>query len=678
MSAICGVLRFDGTAVSNVDLERQINAMSRRGPDRRRTFCDGALGLGHALMRVTEEDSFDDQPLVDRAARIALVADLRLDNREDLAKALAIGERSLHRLPDSALLLRAYKAWGEDCAEHLLGDFAFAIWDAAARKLVMGRDHMGARCIHYYRDRDFFVFATEMKGLWAIAGVPQRLDEFEVGRLLTADLSEPRGTTHFAGIRGMRPATVMTIAADGAERSGRYWTPQPDPRHVGRDETYYIETYRKVLQEAVDCRLRRNVRPSGMLLSGGFDSAAVAALAKPAVSARKRKLIAAASVMPPGQNDVRNNARRWVEACERHMPHLDVRYVTREGAGLLDGLEDHFDKNEGHATVDRIAKAAMLRVLAEAGANVVADGMGGDYTLNSRARGWLSEQLANGRLRLFVSELLAYRLNRDLPFWTVIKQEVIKPLLPEKIAHWLSTRHDTSKDEPIAPTSPDLAQRIRARGAHLRFKLPKSGAGGYYGRQLAVLVHEQGKTGNATHMAAAQYGLEYVQPFHDKRVVELGLAIPPTLIVRGGRNRYLARRAMGDLYPPELRVRPDGNDLRTPDVVDLAKRAQTQVLAEIKRMEGSPRLRRYFDFSKMRNMVEEAIADPTALTSERRLRVCLRSFFMARFIEWVERDNRSGREPANTEPGMSDDESSDPESRNDRRAGTDRVSILRR
>ena len=649
MSAICGILRFDGTSVRNVDLERQISAMSRRGPDHRRVFCDGALGLGHALMRVTEEDSFDEQPLVDHAASIALVADLRLDNRNELAEALAIDDRFLRRLSDSALLLRAYKAWGEDCVDRLLGDFAFAIWDGPASKLVLGRDHMGARYIHYYRDRDFFVFATEKKGLWGIAGVPQRLDEVEIGRLLTADLSEPRGTTSFAEIRGVLPATVMTIAEDGAERSRRYWAPQADPRHVGRDESYYIDTYRKVLQEAVDCRLRRNVRPSGLLLSGGFDSAAVAALAQPAMSARNRKLIAAASVLPLGQNDVRNNARRWVEACERHMPHLDVRYITREGTGLLDGLGEYFMRMDRHTTVDRLANTAMLSVIAEVGANVVMDGLGGDYTLNSRARGWLSEQLARGRLRLFVSELLAYWRNRDLPFWTVIKQEVIKPLMPEKISFWLRTRKDPSTDEPLAPINRGFADRIQAHGGRLQFTMPKTSVRGYFGRQLAVLAHEQGKAGNAMHMAASQQGLEYVQPFHDKRVVELGLAIPPTLIVRGGRNRYLARRALGDRYPPELRVRPDGNDLRTPDVIDLAKRAQGQVLAEIERMETEPRLRQFFDFGKMRNLVNEAIADPTASSSERHLRVGLRSFFMARFIEWVERDNRSEPDATDSE-----------------------------
>ena len=100
---------------------------------------------------MTEEDAFDEQPLIDRAAGLMLVADLRLDNREELAGALDIDAQTLSRLSDGAMLMRAYKKWGENCAEHLLGDFAFAIWDARSRQLVLGRDHMGMRYVFYCR-----------------------------------------------------------------------------------------------------------------------------------------------------------------------------------------------------------------------------------------------------------------------------------------------------------------------------------------------------------------------------------------------------------------------------------------------------------------------------------------------------------------------------------------------
>jgi asparagine synthase (glutamine-hydrolysing) len=611
VSTICGILRFDETPIRESDLERQINTMIQRGPDRRRTWCDGPIGLGHALMRVTEEDAFDDQPLVDRTAGLALVADLRLDNREELAEALGIDSERLAKLADSALLVRAYQKWGEDCAEHLLGDFAFAIWDSPARKLVLGRDHMGARFVHYYRGPGFFVFASEKKGLWAIADVPHRLDEFDVGKALTLDLSQGRGTTMFAEIFGLLPATIMTATTDGVIESRRYWQPHADPVHLGRDEAYYIEAYRRALAEAVACRLRRNTRPAGLFLSGGFDSATIAALAAPVMAAQKRKLVAAGSGLPKAYDETRRNARKWVEACERHMPHLDVRYVTREGFGVLDNLDEWFLRTDGRSSPDRPGNNALFTAIAESGACVVTDGYGGDYTVNPRARGWLAEQLLHGRLGLFFSELRAYRRNRDLPFWPTLKQEVIKPILPGIIWRmWLRFHRALPPGEPIVPLSEEYARSIQAMGGHLRFTMPKMATKGYLGRVSAVLAHEQGKPDNSMYVAAAPFGLEYVQPFHDKRVVELGLAIPASLHVRGGRNRYLARKSMADILPPELLTRRDENDGRTPDMLEIAERARPQMLQEIARMESDGRMARYFDFAKMRNMLDQSVASP--------------------------------------------------------------------
>ena len=127
MSAILGILRFDGARASEHDLERMGNALALRGPDAHRFLVQGSVGLGHCLLRVNHEDMFERQPLRDVEADLTLVADCRIDNREELAADLHIPAPQLRDMPDSALVLRAYLEWGETCAEHLLGDFAFAL-----------------------------------------------------------------------------------------------------------------------------------------------------------------------------------------------------------------------------------------------------------------------------------------------------------------------------------------------------------------------------------------------------------------------------------------------------------------------------------------------------------------------------------------------------------------------
>src|SRR6185312_7298255 len=205
MSAILGILRFDGARASARDLERMGNALAPRGPDARRFLVQGSVGLGHCLLRVNHEDMFERQPLRDVEADLTLVADCRIDNREELAADLQIPAQQLRDMPDSALLLRAYRQWGEACAERLLGDFAFALWDGRARKLVLARDHMGQRTILYHRGKDFFAFASSFKGLMALPDVPQRLsmERVAAGLIGAARLNHVPGATAFDGIEGL-------------------------------------------------------------------------------------------------------------------------------------------------------------------------------------------------------------------------------------------------------------------------------------------------------------------------------------------------------------------------------------------------------------------------------------------------------------------------------------------
>ncbi len=408
MSGICGIFQFDGTPVAQRDLDRQMRRLAHLGPDRAKSWSAGTIALGHLMMRITREDMIDAQPLHD--AGFSLIADLRLDNREELAAALSIAARTLAEMPDSALLLAAYKTWGAACVDRLLGDFAFAVWDAQQQTLTLARDHMGQRHVFYHKGEGFFAFATEIKGLWALPQVPRALMEERVaGALLFDGPNDVGATSGFEGIRSLPGATVLTIGADGAISTRRFWEPHADPAHEGRDEAYYIETYRKVLAEAVACRLRRATVPAGLFMGGGFDSSAICALAGPVVTAQGRKFIAVSSVMPEDYRGTIRHARRWCEMCRRHMPHLDMRYVTREGLDIFTFMEQGFLSDDSGHSPNRPVTHAMFAEIAAAGARIVMDGHGGDYTLNPRGQSALVRMLRKGQFRRFVSEFGAMR-----------------------------------------------------------------------------------------------------------------------------------------------------------------------------------------------------------------------------------------------------------------------------
>jgi asparagine synthase (glutamine-hydrolysing) len=156
---------------------------------------------------------------------------------------------------------------------------------------------------------------------------------------------------------------------------------------------------------------------------------------------------------------------------------------------------------------------------------------------------------------------------------------------------------------------------------------------------VRMLRAQQNLPAQGYSVSAAAYGLEFTQPFHDKRVVEFGLAIPEALYVKNGKTRHLARAALADLYPPEFQDRPPGNDDMGPDFLMMAKRIEPRVLAEIDRMEKAGHLSRYFDFARTRAMLTRRRVDQHNSGNEYDTRQALLAFLAARYIEWFRGHN---------------------------------------
>ncbi|HEY1751706.1 MAG TPA: asparagine synthase-related protein [Caulobacteraceae bacterium] len=631
MGAIFGILNFDGAPASLGDLDRMSRVLTHRGAEAT-AWSDGPVALGYRATQITVEDRHDRQPVHAPEADVTLVADVRLDNRADLAAALAIDAPTLRGLPDSALVLRAYLKWGERCAEQLLGDFAFAVWDGRARRLLLARDHMGQRVPFYHLGERSLAFASEIKGLWALPDVPVDIDEATIASRLTRFEARRPGATLFAGVALLTGGAQISVGARGDVRPRTYWTPAAAPAHENRDEAYYAEAYRSVLAEAVACRLRRTVAPAALLLSGGFDSSAIAGLAGPVVTAQDRKLVAVCSAMGPDYAGTIRHARRWAELCARDMPHLDLRYVTREGLSVIGGLEGAFHRNDGtgsyHYVMDSLYAAA-----AEAGAGVILDGYGGDQTLNPRGDTALAHALARGEVARFAAEFRAHlRVSGD-GIWDAVRLS-LAPLAPAAARRaWRRVRGagGASRYPVIAP---GFLEELVATG-----RLEPAGGRAPVDPRARMLRGLERRRAAAGAIAAAAHGLEPAEPFFDKRVVELALAIPPHLHVVRGRNRHLARRALADVYPPEFQARGRANDDLAPDFQRMAASIQPEVLAELARMEASGRLARYVDLAEVRRLLTARGPDDHNSGWEVETQLALDAFVTARLIEWIRRSN---------------------------------------
>jgi asparagine synthase (glutamine-hydrolysing) len=165
------------------------------GPHDSRQWGDGALAMGRRLFRTLLEDIHDRQPLHSRDGRLTLVADVRLDNRKELAVELGLSPGTAQLLCDAAVLLESLDRWDEHALPRLVGDFAFALWDASAQRLLLARDFLGQRPFHYHCGRGFFAFASMHKELHALAEIPYAPDEEQVAELVV--LLPRRGSRSF-------------------------------------------------------------------------------------------------------------------------------------------------------------------------------------------------------------------------------------------------------------------------------------------------------------------------------------------------------------------------------------------------------------------------------------------------------------------------------------------------
>jgi asparagine synthase (glutamine-hydrolysing) len=492
--------------------------------------------------------------------------------------------------------------------------------------------------VFYHLGDGFLCFATEMKGLWALPDVPRALYEPGLAvNFLRVWHRRPAGQTKFEGIRGLPAATLLTFEADGRAHERRYWTPQAGAAHLGRDEAYYRRAYRAVLDEAVACRVRRATRPCGLLLSGGFDSAAIAGLAKPPVG----RLIGAASVLVDPEAKGPLSARRWVEFCRRNMPHLDVRYVTRRGRSVFSNLERTLVGCDGQMSVDRYVSDELYETVAAAGARVVMNGEGGDYTLNPRPPFPIARLLALGRLRTFAAELIACkRAAADVSWPRFLWRQLLAAFTPTVLRRAIGRIRAA---EP-AFRAEDAINAAFAEHAAARWPEAPAPKASFRRPRVNLLIRLRQAQCKPTlgGILPGEHGLSLTWPFHDKRVVELALAIPEDLYFRNGRDRYLARAALADVLPPEFQDRSSANIPLNPDLMRMTRENEARIFEEIERMRRNPQLIRYFDFDRMRTMLARELAREPHLRRGAGISLALRGLLWALHIEWFLGGNAQG------------------------------------
>jgi asparagine synthase (glutamine-hydrolysing) len=549
VSVFAGTLRCDGRPAGRSLLEALTLPPYGVEPAAVGVWQDGGIGLGHALVAASDGPG-EGQPLRDSASGCAIVFDGRLDNRSELQSQLTGFERLTGLGTDAAYTLAAYLRWGEGLVHHLLGDFAFAIWDPGRRALLLARDPVGMRPLYYRLWGGHLTFASTLEQLLRDPSLPRSIDEDAVVRYLYGNPGRPRGEqTYYQHVRRL-PGGHTLVATEGDIRLRRYWQWRDEPPERSTASPADVEEFRALLTEAVRCRLP-GAGVAGVLLSGGLDSGAVACVASHLLQETRATPIHAYSMVFDRFTPC--DERRYSSACaERYgFPHTclpvdDCWTLSHFETWLPAFTEPFFAPYDG----------ALYELLAQAradGRRTLLMGHGGDLLLIGSAH-YLADWLFQGRWRAVQEQVRIRARKVGKPYLLTFADSVLVPLLPVPLQRQVWTRVYGWQ----APAGAWLPAHIRDR-FH-----PKEWPDLHTGRRawwyfLRGHVNALGQNPDGAYLDRMMrlFGLEVRQPFLDVRLLQFMLGAPPDAAYRDGTIKWVLREALRDILPPVVRDRPD-------------------------------------------------------------------------------------------------------------------------
>lgn len=606
MTAIAGLWRFDGRPDAAEGCERMLRALRIYGPEASASWGDGEVALGRCLKRVLPEDDYDRQPLVGESG-VVFVADARVDNRDELGRALGLEAPRLATLSDADVMLRAYERWGTDAFDRIYGVFACAAWEPQRRRLVLAKDAMGMRPLYYHRGAGFIAFATMPKGLHALPETPYAPDEDKVAELLM--LTPDWGSqTFFRGVEKVEGGTFVVVEGERLQAAS-HWNPRRSPLRL-KSSDEYAEALRVHLDDAVVACIRGQ-REVAAHLSAGYDSSSVAATAARLLAGRGR-VHAFTSVPRDGYVETGRRPRLIDEgplaaATAAMYPNMEHVLIRPDGRSPLQTLDRNFFLYErpglnlcNMVWGDAINDAARAR-----GLGVMLTGSMGNMTVSYNGAELLPELIRAGRLVRWLSEARGLHKTQDVR-WVSAMARSLGPWFPAWL--WRLARringasdYDLSSYTLIRPSRVaelDLEGRAKARGQDLAYRPWKDG---YDVRMWAI---RRGDRGCVQKGVLAGWGIDTRDPTADRRLVEFCLATPTDQFMRNGVPRALARKALADRLPAAVLDAPL-KGYQAADWHEGLTAARDEVAAEVERLAASAPASAALATERMRQLVRD-------------------------------------------------------------------------
>ncbi|CAM5389275.1 N-acetylglutaminylglutamine amidotransferase [Mycolicibacterium aubagnense] len=567
---MCGVAGYFGKGVAPVDAEalltRMTSKLSHRGPDDSGIHVDGEAGLAHRRLSIVGLGD-GHQPMSDASDNLVISYNGEIFNYVELRNELIARGRQFRTQSDTEVILHLYAEKGLDCLHDLNGDFAFALWDARQRRMVLARDRMGVRPLFHTQRGDTLFFASEIKALLTVPGIEASLDPLALDQIFTLWTPlAPR--TAFQGISELPPGHLMIVKEGRIDRRAWWRQSYPDAGYV-RPRPDAVEELRALLDDATRIRLRADV-PVGSYLSGGLDSSLVSTLA---ARAQPERL----STFSLGFDSEEHDESKWqaLMVSALGVEHTTVRCAAGDISQLFPSVIRHVER-----PILRTAPAPLARLSAlvhDNGIKAVLTGEGADELFAGY------DIFREAKLRRFCgrqpnSQWRPLLFQRLYPYLPGLQRQS-----PEYLARFFGAGDDRI-DDLLYSHRP----RFRSTSAAKLFFSPelKRELGDYDATaELASMLPSDFSRWHPLHQA--QYletsfllpgyilssqgdrvmmanSVEGRFPFLDPRVIDFAAGLSPDMKLHGLREKHILKQAAKGLVPEAIIERPK-QPYRAPD-----------------------------------------------------------------------------------------------------------------
>jgi asparagine synthase (glutamine-hydrolysing) len=553
MCGLCGVLNFDGQAqVNQAELAAMTATLNKRGPDDMGYFCSGPVGLGHRRLSIIDLE-MGHQPISNEDGSIWIVYNGELYNYREIRASLTKAGHRFATASDTEVIVHAYEEYGADCLKAMNGMFAFALWDSNRRRLLLARDRIGIKPLYYAKLPHCLLFGSEVKALLAHPQFERRLDVTALNLYLSLEYV-PAPHCIFAGVHKLPPGHFLMVEGEDTHLE-RYWDLRLDKSEpvAARTVSECSDEVLQLLHDAVKMELIADV-PVGVLLSGGIDSSAVAAMM---TRASTQPVPSFCVAFDDPSFDESSHARLVARhlGTEHHEFPLSADTALATLPEIVAGLDEPLGDSSIIPTycLSRFTKEHVKVALGGDGGDEL---FGGYSTLQAHRLANYYQRLAPGWLRDLVEPWVLEKLpvsfdnlSLDFKMRRFLRDYRLSPV--ERHHRWLGSFTPEEKAGLLGPLAGDIRQEVadlvadHAHRAHTRDPLNQV-------LYCDLKLYLEGDILVKVDRASMANSLEVRVPLLNRLLVEYAAQLPHSLKLRGLTTKFLLRHALKGILPDSI------------------------------------------------------------------------------------------------------------------------------